>query len=329
MRMTRRFRSLGLALAAAAAIPVLASASLAAADYPTQGVEFLVPFNPGGGTDFTARTLTQKLTEMKGWDFIIENRAGAGGAVGLTYLSTTEPTGYFLGMGQTSNLAINPALMSLDYNPLADFTPIVIVNSQPMAIAVHPDSPHADLASLIDAARADPGGVTMATPGAGTVSHLALELLANIAGIEWLHIPYGGASAAVTDVMGRQVDFVVGTLPSILPHVRSGSLRGLAVTSLERSPAMPDVPTVAESGYDGFEAGDWKAVVGPAGLPAEIVETVNAAVNAALADPDLIAAFEAEGSTVVGGGTAEFEAYLRSEVERWAEIVQTSGASAN
>jgi len=324
MRMKRHLRSIGFALAAALAFP-----AAAAAEYPTLGIEFLVPFNPGGGTDFTARTLTQKLSEMKGWDFVIENRAGAGGAVGLTYLSTTEPTGYHLGMGQTSNLAINPSLMSLDYDPMEDFTPIVIVNSQPMAIAVHPDSPYEDLAALIEAARADPGGVTMATPGAGTVSHLSLELLANIAEIEWLHIPYASASAAVTDAMGQQVDFVVGSLPSILPHVRAGSLRGIAVTSLERNPSLSEVPTVAESGYEGFEAGDWKAVVGPAGLSPEVVATVNEAVNEALSDPDLIATFEAEGSTVVGGSVEEFEAYLRSEYDRWAEIVRTSGATAN
>jgi tripartite-type tricarboxylate transporter receptor subunit TctC len=324
MRMKRHLRSIGFALAAAVALP-----AAAAAEYPTQGIEFLVPFNPGGGTDFTARTLTQKLSEMKGWDFVIENRAGAGGAVGLTYLSTTEPTGYHLGMGQTSNLSINPSLMSLDYDPMEDFTPIVIVNSQPMAIAVHPDSPYEDLAALIEAARADPGGVTMATPGAGTVSHLSLELLANIAEIEWLHIPYASASAAVTDAMGQQVDFVVGSLPSILSHVRAGSLRGIAVTSLERNPGLPEVPTVAESGYEGFEAGDWKAVVGPAGLSAEVVATVNEAVNEALSDPDLIATFEAEGSTVVGGSVEEFEAYLRSEYDRWAEIVRTSGATPN
>lgn len=324
MRMKRHFGTIGLALAAAVALP-----AVAAAEFPTQPIEFLVPFNPGGGTDFTARTLTQKLSEMKGWDFVIENRAGAGGAVGLTYLSTTEPTGYYLGMGQTSNLAINPSLMSLDYNPLEDFTPIVIVNSQPMAIAVHPDSPFEDLAALIEAARADPGGVSMATPGAGTVSHLALELLANVADIEWLHIPYGGASAAVTDAMGQQVDFVVGSLPSILSHVRAGSLRGIAVTSLERNPALPDVPTVAEFGYDGFEAGDWKAVVGPAGLSAEVVSTMNAAINEALTDPALIATFEAEGSAIVGGSAEQFEAYLRSEYERWAEIVRLSGATPN
>lgn len=324
MTMLIKPRMLAGALALALTVP-----GAAAADYPTKAIDFLVPFNPGGGTDFTARTLTQKLGETQGWDFVIDNRAGAGGAVGLTYLSTTEPTGYHLGMGQTSNLAINPSLMSLDYDPLADFTPIVIVNSQPIAIAVQPDSPFADLAALIDAARADPGGISMATPGAGTVSHLALELLANQADIEWLHIPYPGASQAVTDAMGGQVDFVVGSLPSILSHVREGVLRGIAVTSLERNPALPDVPTVAEFGYAGFEAGDWKAVVGPAGVPDEVVETVNAAVNAVLADPDFVATLAAEGSMIVGGSASDFRAYLESEVSRWAEIVAVSGASAN
>lgn len=314
---------------AAAALVALALPGAALADYPTQGIEFVIPFNPGGGSDFTGRTLTQKLSELNGWRFVIDNRAGAGGAVGLTHLSTQPSTGYVLGLGQTSNLAINPALRSLDYDPIDDFTPVAIVNSQPMAVAVHPDSPFADLAALIEAARADPGGVSMATPGAGTVSHLSMELLASLAGIEWLHIPYSGASPAVTDAMGGQVDFVVGTLPSILPHVRSGTLRGLAVTSLNRSPALPEIPTVAEFGFDGFEAGDWKAVVGPAGLSADVVETLNAAINAALTDAGLIEAFEAEGSTVVGGSAADFEAYLRAEVARWAEIVAVSGVSAN
>ena len=315
-------------LAAFAALLVSLPPSVLA-EYPTRGIEFMIPFNPGGGSDFAGRTLTQKISEQRGWNFVIDNRAGAGGAVGLTHLSTRKADGYTLGLGQTSNLAINPALRKLDYDPMTDFTPIVVVNFQPMAVAVHPDSPHADLAALVEAARADPGGVTMATPGAGTVSHLSMELLANIAGIEWLHIPYSGASPAVTDAMGGQVDFVVGTLPSILPHIRSGTLRGIAVTSTERSPALPDIPTVAEFGYEGYEAGDWKAVVGPAGLDPAVVTTLAEAINEALADPALIAAFETEGATVVGGSPEEFAAYLRAQVARWAEIVKASGASAN
>lgn len=314
---------------AAVAVVSVALPGAALADYPTRGIEFMVPFNPGGGADFAGRALTQKINELRGWNFVIDNRAGAGGTVGMTHLSTQAPDGYTLGLGQTSNLAINPALRSLDYDPIADFTPIVVVNFQPMAVAVHPDSPYADLAALVEAARADPGGVSMATPGAGTVSHLSMELLANIAGIEWLHIPYTGAAPAVTDAMGGQVDFVVGTLPSILPHVRSGTLRGIAVTSPERSPALPDIPTVAEFGYDGYEAGDWKAVVGPAGLDPAIVATLAEAINEALADPALIAAFETEGATVVGGSPEDFVAYLEVQVARWAEVVAASGASAN
>ncbi|WP_439570278.1 Bug family tripartite tricarboxylate transporter substrate binding protein [Roseovarius mucosus] len=314
---------------ATAAILSVGLPTAALADFPTRGIEFMIPFNPGGGSDFAGRTVTQKISELRGWDFVIDNRAGAGGAVGLTHLSTQTADGYTLGLGQTSNLAINPALRDLEYDPLTDFTPIVVVNFQPMAVAVHPDSPHEDLAALIDAARADPGGVSMATPGAGTVSHLSMELLANLAGIEWLHIPYPGASPAVTDAMGGQVDFVVGTLPSILPHVRSGALRGIAVTSPERSPALPDIPTVAEFGYDGYEAGDWKAVVGPAGLDAGIVATLADAINEALADDAVIAAFESEGATVVGGSPEEFAAYLEGQVARWAEIVEAAGVSAD
>lgn len=317
------------ATAAAAAILAAGLPAAALADYPTRGIEFMIPFNPGGGSDFAGRTVTQAISALRGWSFVIDNRAGAGGAVGLTHLATQTPDGYVIGLGQTSNLAINPALRSLDYDPLTDFTPIALVNFQPMAVAVHPASPFADLAALIEAARADPGGVSMATPGAGTVSHLSMELLASLAGIEWLHIPYSGASPAVTDAMGGQVDFVVGTLPSIRPHIDSGALRGIAVTSAERSPVLPDVPTVAEFGFDGFAAGDWKAVVGPAGMPEDVVAALNAAVNEALADPGLIAAFEAEGTTPLGGTVEEFRAHIASEVAIWAEIVASSGVSAN
>lgn len=314
---------------AAATVVALGLPAAALAEFPTQGIEFMIPFNPGGGSDFAGRTVTQKISELRGWDFVIDNRAGAGGAVGLTHLATQPPTGYVIGLGQTSNMAINPALRDLDYDPIADFTPIALVNFQPMAVATAPDSPFADLAALLEAAGAEPEAVTMATPGAGTVSHLSMELLAGLAGVEWLHIPYSGASPAVTDAMGGQVDFVVGTLPSIRPHIESGALRGLAVTSAERSPVLPDVPTVAEFGFDGFAAGDWKAVVGPAGMDADVVEALNAAVNEALADPGLIEAFAAEGTTPLGGSAAEFVAHLEEQVATWAEIVAASGASAD
>lgn len=314
---------------AAATVVALGLPAAALAEFPTEGIEFMIPFNPGGGSDFAGRTVTQKISELRGWDFVIDNRAGAGGAVGLTHLSTQPATGYVIGLGQTSNMAINPALRSLDYDPIADFTPIALVNFQPMAVATAPDSPFADLAALLEAAAVEPEAVTMATPGAGTVSHLSMELLASIAGVEWLHIPYSGASPAVTDAMGGQVDFVVGTLPSIRPHIESGALRGLAVTSAQRSPVLPDVPTVAEFGFDGFEAGDWKAVVGPAGLPEDVVAILNAAVNEALADPGLIDAFAAEGTTPLGGSAQEFVAHLASEVATWAEIVAASGVTAD
>ncbi len=314
---------------AAATVVAFGLPAAALADFPTQGIEFMIPFNPGGGSDFAGRTVTQKISELRGWDFVIDNRAGAGGAVGLTHLATQPATGYVIGLGQTSNLAINPALRELDYDPIADFTPIALVNFQPMAVATAPDSPFADLAALLEAAAVEPEAVSMATPGAGTVSHLSMELLASLAGVEWLHIPYSGASPAVTDAMGGQVDFVVGTLPSIRPHIESGALRGLAVTSAQRSPVLPDVPTVAEFGFDGFAAGDWKAVVGPAGLPEDVVAILNAAVNEALADPDLIATFEAEGTTPLGGSSQEFVAHIAEQVATWAEIVAASGVTAD
>lgn len=306
------------------ALPVVGMAQ----SYPKGNIEFIVPFSAGGGTDFASRVLTEKISEQQGWNFVIENRGGAGGNIGLSQLARAKNDGQVLGMGQTSNMAINPTLYaSIPYDSLNDFTPIALVSSQPMVVAVHQNSAYGDFAALVEAARENPGKVSMSTPGSGTVSHLALEVFSDRADIEFMHVPYPGAAQAVTDAIGGHVDFVAASLPSVLSHIRSGSLQALAVTSTERNQALPDVPTIAELGYEGFEASDWKAVVGPAGLSDEVVEMLNAAVNEALQDERLVDTIVNEGSTVEGGTAEAFAAYLQAEYERWAEAVTTSGVT--
>lgn len=305
-------------------LPAVASAQT----YPQGSIEFIVPFSAGGGTDFASRVLTEKMAEQQGWNFVIENRGGAGGNIGLSQLTRASKDGQVLAMGQTSNMAINPTLYAnIPYDALIDFTPIALVSSQPMVVAVSGQSAYDDFDTLVEAARENPGKVSMSTPGAGTVSHLAMEVFSNQADIEFMHIPYPGAAQAVTDAIGGHVDFVAASLPSVLSHIRSGSLKALAVTSRERNDALPETPTVAELGYEDFEASDWKAVVGPAELPEDIVATLNAAVNEALQDERLRNTIENEGSTIEGGTADEFANYLQAEHARWADAVIASGAT--
>ncbi|ADO44028.1 Bug family tripartite tricarboxylate transporter substrate binding protein [Ketogulonicigenium vulgare] len=315
--------------AAAAALIACASAA-AAQDYPRGNITFTVPFPPGGGTDIPARMIVDSISRQTGWTFVVQNQPGAGGNIGLAQVARTTPDGMNIGMGQTSNLAVNPTLYpDIPYDVLNDFTPIAVVTSQPMAIVTHAGSPFETFADVIEAARAAPGDVLYGTPGAGTVAHLSVELLSTENGLEMAHVPYPGIAQAISDVMAGGVDIYVGSVPSVLPHIRSGSLRALAVTAPERNPALPETPAVAEFGFEGFNTADWKAIVGPANLSPEVVATLNTAINAALEDPTLRAALEAEGSVVVGGTPEEFQAFLAEQVETWAEVVRASGATVN
>lgn len=316
--------TLSIALAAAAALPGVALAQ----DFPSDTITFNVPYPPGGGTDILARQVVDKIVSNTGWSIIVQNQPGAGGNIGMAQVARTAPDGLNIGMGQTSNLAVNPSLYSdIPYDALEDFSHIALVTTQPMAIVTNPNSPYEDLAAMIAAAQENPGNVLFGTPGSGTVAHMSMELLANEAGLELTHVPYPGIAGAISDVMAGVVDVYIGSVPSVLPHVRSGSLRALAVTSPEESSALPDVPTVESFGFDGFNAADWKAIVGPAGLPDDVLEALNAAVNEALLDEELLALIEADGSTPLGGTSEEFAQYHAEELETWAAVVEASGAT--
>lgn len=309
-----------------AALALVAGASLAQ-DYPAKPIRLVVPFPPGGGTDIAARTVTSKLTGSARWSFVVENKPGAGGNLGVEQAVRAPADGYTLVIGQTSNLAINPALYAkLPYDPLRDLSPVVLIVSAPVVLVVAADSRFRSLEDLLAAAKRDPGAVTFASPGNGTVSHLAGELLQRAAGVKLTHVPYKGAPPALTDTLGGQVQSFMSSVPSALGHIKTGRLRALAVTSAKRSAEMPDVPTIAESGYRGFEANTWYGLLAPAGTPAAVVTRLNAEVNRVLAMPDVRDRLASEGGDALGGSPEQFASFLKAEHAKWGRVVKESGA---
>ena len=312
----------------ALAVPALlaAGATPAAADtYPSQPVRLVVPFPPAGGTDVMARLVFNKVGMTTHWNVVVENRAGAGGNIGMDAVAKARPDGYTLGMGQTANLAINPTLYpKMPYDAVKDFTPVALVSAQPLVLIVRKDAPYKNLADLVAAGKGKQ--LSTASAGTGTVGHLTGEMFARRTGIKMLHVPYKGASPALTDLLGGQTDFYFATPPIALPMIKAGKLRALGVTSAKRLPLLADVPTVIEGGYAGFQAEDWKALVAPAGTPPEVVKRVNEEINKAIAQPDTIAKMREEGSEPRGGSPQDLAAFIKAENTRWGTLVRQSGA---
>ena len=311
-----------------AALALAAFAAAAPAqDYPAKPIRLIVPFPPGGGTDIAARTLANKLSETLRWTFVVENKPGAGGNLGVEQAVKSPPDGYTLVIGQTSNLAINPALYAkLPYDPLKDLSPIALIVSAPVVLVVAANSPYKSLGDLLAAARRDPGAVTFASPGNGTVSHLAGELLQRASGVKFTHVPYKGAAQAMTDLLGGQVQSFMSSVPSALAQIKGGRLRAIAVTSAKRAAEMPEVPAIAESGYAGFDATTWYGLLAPAGTPAAVIKRLNAEVNRALGMPDVSGRLAAEGGEVLGGSPERFASLLKVDHAKWGRIVKESGA---
>jgi tripartite-type tricarboxylate transporter receptor subunit TctC len=311
-----------------AALAAPASAALAQAAYPNKPIRLIVPFPPGGGTDMIARTVAQKLTDQNKWNVIVDNRPGAGGNLGVDAAAKSAPDGYTLVMGQTSNLAINPTLYpKLPYDPIKDLVPVALVSSSPIVIAAPANSPYKTFADVVAASKGKPDALTLGYSGNGTVAHLAGELAENAAGIKLRHIPYKGAAQAMTDLVGGQIDLYMSSVPTLLGQVRNGKLKVLAITSAKRSSQLPDVPTLAESGYKGFEAVTWFGILAPAGTPAPIVAQLNKAINQALQHAEVADKLRSEGGDILGGSADQFGQLLRTEVPRWGKIVKDSGAS--
>ncbi len=312
----------------AVALGLAASAALAQAAFPSKPIRLVVPFPPGGGTDMIARTVAQKVADLNKWSVIVDNRPGAGGNLGVDAVAKSAPDGYTLVMGQTSNLAINPTLYSkLPYDPLKDLAPVALVSSSPIVMAVPANSPFKTFADVVAAAKKQPDAITLGYSGNGTVAHLAGELAENAAGIKLRHVPYKGAAQAMTDLMGGNIDLYMSSVPTLLGHVRNGKLRAIVITSAKRAGQLPDTPTLAESGYKGFDAVTWFGILAPAGTPAPIVQQLSKAINQALVLPDVAEKLRSEGGDVLGGTPEAFDKLLRAEVPRWGKIVKDSGAS--
>jgi tripartite-type tricarboxylate transporter receptor subunit TctC len=314
-----------LRLACAALLAGAAWSAQSQVAYPTQPVKVIVPFPPGGGTDVVTRLLADKIRAATGWTLVVDNKAGAGGNIGMDAVAKSKPDGYTVGMGQTANLAINPSLYAkMPYEAAKDLVPVALVAGQPVVLVVNASSRFKTLADLVAAAKERPSTLTMASAGNGTVGHLAGEMFAKLAGIKVSHIPYRGAGPAATDLLGGQVDFYFATPQTVVSFVKSGRLRALAVSSAKRVPVLPDVPTVAESGYKGFEASDWKLLVAPAGTPPEVVKRLNAEVEKAMSKPETLAQLLAEGSVPMSGSPQQAAQYVKSEQQRWGAIVRES-----
>jgi tripartite-type tricarboxylate transporter receptor subunit TctC len=310
-------------LVAALCILTSASAAHAEAAYPTKPITVIVPFTPAGATDIVTRLLADSVRKTSNWNFVVDNRAGAGGNIGLQTVARSTPDGYTLGMGQTANIAINPSLYKkMPYDALKDLVPVALVAEQPLVLAVKTDSPFRSVADLVNAAKAKPGKLSMASAGTGTVGHLAGELFARRAGYTMLHVPYKGAAQGLTDLIAGQTDFMFPTPQAAMTLLKGGKLRVLAVTSAKRIPLFPDVPTLGESGYKGFEAVDWKALVAPAGTPPAIIKRLHDETDKALRTPELIEKLHAEGSNPMSGTSEQAAQLFKSEQARWGKVVR-------
>ena len=295
--------------------------------WPNKPIRTIVPFPAGGGTDIVARDVTQKMTTTTKWTFVIDNKPGSGGNLGIDTAAKAAADGYNLVIGQTSNLAINPSLYSkLPYDPVKDLTPIGLIGNAPLVLVVGTNSPYKTLADVVKAAKAQPGFINYATSGNGTVAHLATELFQREAGIKLTHIPYKGASQGITDVISGQVQLYISSVPTLLGHIKNGKLRALAVTAAKRTDDLPLIPTVAESGYKGFEAVTWFGLLGPAKLPTAVVSTANAELNKALNSPDLRKKLEDQGLNVTPTTSDEFGKLIKTDMAKWAPVVKDSGA---
>jgi tripartite-type tricarboxylate transporter receptor subunit TctC len=319
-------RGSAIAAAICAALMVVPSA-YAQTKYPVKPIRLIVPFPPGGGTDILSRLMAAKLTDIAGWQIVVDNRPGAGGNIGLQTAALAAPDGYTMVMGQTSNLAINPALYSkLPYDPIKSFVPVSLVSASPIALLVSAKSPYKTLPDFVAAAKTRPGELTFGSPGSGTVAHLTGELFQRAAGIKYVHVPYKGAAQGLPDLLGGRIDLFSGSLETAMPHIKAGTIRGLAITSLQRTAAAPDVPTVAESGYKGFDATSWFGILVARGTPQPIVDQLTAEITKVLQLPDVKERLASTGGLPVKTGPAEFATLLKADVERWARIVKESGA---
>ena len=308
------------ALGALASHPVLAQA------YPAKPIRLVVPFPPGGSTDIVARIVAQKLSERLGQQVVVENRGGAGGTIGTEVVAKAAPDGYTLVLGTTSTHVVAPSVYGkIGYDPVKDFAPVSLVAVTPYLLVVNPSVNVKSLSEFVAYVKARPGKLNYASAGTGSTTHLAMEMLKSAAGLYIVHIPYNGNGPAGTAVIAGQVEMLFGSLPAVLPHAKSGRVRALAVGTPKRSPSLPDVPTVAESGFPGFDASLWLAVMAPAGTPAPVVDRLHREILAAIGAPDTADALNKAGAEPITSTPAELSAMVRNGIDKYAKVVKQAG----
>ena len=324
--MTHTRRSLLTIACVAAGTAFTPLAVLAQAAYPAKPIRLIVPFPPGGGTDILSRLVAQKLTESAKWTVVADNRAGAGGTIGITEAVKATPSGYEIVMGQKDNLVIGPWLYKgLPWDPTRDLVPVAHVAYTPVLIATSVDSKFKTLKDVVDAARKAPGTINYGSPGYGTSIHLAAEIFAKAAGIEITHVAYKGSSPALLDAISGTVELLVSSVPSAMGQIKGGKLRPLAVTSAKRISLLPDVPAVAEFGYKDFDVTTWYGLLAPVGTPENVVTLFNTEVNKLLANPEMQAAIKAQGAEPLAMTTEQFSKLIKTEYVQWKDIVASSG----
>ncbi len=297
----------------------------AAEEYPTRPIRMIVPFPPGGGNDLLARSISQPLSQAIGQQVVVDNRGGAGGQIGATLAAAAAPDGYTIFLGSIGNLTFLPVLQSkLQYEPVRDFAPVTLLATSPFILVVNPAVPAKSVKELIALAKAQPGKLNYGSAGPGSSLHMTGELFKLDAGADITHIPYKGTAPALVDLLAGQVQMLFSTMPSVVPHVKSGKLRALGVSSAKRTAVVPDVPTIAEAGVPGFEVLNWQGIVVPKKTPEAIVQRLNSALREALKSPETIAALAKQGLDAAGGTPGEFGALIKSEIEKYAKVAKAA-----
>ena len=318
-------------LATAASCLMLAAAAFAADPYPSHAITWVVPFTPGGVTDTASRAVSKKMGELLGQPFVVDNRPGVGGSLATEQVARATPDGYTVLYVTSGTMAANLALYkNLKYEPLKDFIPVHGMFLSPTLLVVEASRPYKTVAELVSFAKANPGALNYGSAGTGTGTHLTSELVQAKTGIKMTHVPYKGSSPALQDLLGGRLDLMFDYTVTLLPHIKSGRLRALAVMGSKRLPALPDVPTIAEAGFAGAESSSWSGLVVPAGTPPDVVKKLSQAMDTALVDQELVAPFEQIGSQpLVDYDEKKFKAFIAEEIKKWAEVVRISGATLN
>jgi len=300
--------------------------SHAQADYPNKPIRLIIGFPAGGSTDIVGRVVAQKLGERLGQTIVVENRGGAGGTIGTDAAAKAAPDGYTLTLGTTSTMAVAPGAYSrLGYDPIKSFSPVSLVAVTPYLLVVNPQVPANSLAELVTLVKSQPGKLNYASAGNGSTTQLATEMLNDVTGMNMAHIPYKGNAAADLAILSNQVEVLFGSMPALLQHAKTNKLRALAVGSSSRSPALPDIPTVAELGYPGFEAALWLGILAPAGTPKPIIDKLNKELVAIVATPDFKAAMDRNGADAMSNTPEQFAALIKSEVGKYGSITKRLG----